>query len=70
MSADDAKDERSPGVHLLSKSDDEKMTAEDCGLWFYIRCWETHSLGSGVFWFDRHGFAISKDAVRQLARLA
>ena len=69
-SVPDAKDERSPGVVLLFSDADTKVTAEDCGLWWYIRDWEAHDHDGLTYWFDRSGYAIQKDMIKQLAALS
>ena len=69
LSSDSAKDERSPGVVLLSFSDNEKTTAEDCGAWWYIREWEVETFSGRDCWFDRSGYSIQKDIVKQLNSL-
>jgi len=63
------KDDRFDGVVLLEHSSNEKKTAEDCGLWWYIREWEILTLDGDTYWFTRSGYSISKDIIKQLGDL-
>ena len=69
MGTDEEKDERFDGVVLLEHSADEKTTAEDCGLWWYIRSWELTTFDGNTYWRARGGSGISKDIIKQLGAL-
>lgn len=58
----DEKDERSDGVFLLSVSDGEKKTAEDCGEFWQIRDWEIMDV-EGPHWFCSWSYSVSKDVI-------
>ena len=66
---EEAKDERSPGVLLLASDADSKTTAEDCGVWWYIREWEIYRRANITYWFARSGYSIPKAHIKAMARI-
>ena len=67
LEVDNEKDERFEGVLLIDGDDETKKTAEDCGLWWYIRDWEIQNIDGSNYWFARSGFSLSKSMVNKLA---
>ena len=65
---EDAKDERFDGVILVEYSDGDKTTAEDCGVYWYIRNFEIMDIKGKQFWFSRFGYSISKKIIEQLEK--
>ena len=63
----DEKDERFDGVRLIHSDNETKKTAEDCGLWWYIRDWEIEKIDGLDHWFARSGFSLSKSMIKKLA---
>ena len=64
---DGEKDERFDGVKLISSTVDEKVTAENCGHWWYIRDWEIYEKDGIDYWFCRSGYTITKEMIKLLS---
>lgn len=60
------RDESYEGVTLLSFEADLKVTAEDCGAYWYIRNWEKYDDGINS-WFSGSGYSIDKEMVAKLS---
>ena len=63
---DETKDERFPGVHLLSTDENTKTTAEEFPDHWLIRDWEIF----GAYWFCRVSYSIDFDLIGRLWGLA
>ena len=61
------KDERFEGVILLECGSESKQTAENCGMWWYIRDWELYEVDGQAHWIVRSGHTISKKTIKLLA---
>jgi len=71
LSMMDNQDERGENVHLIVVSGDcDKTTAEDCGDYWMILDWELHDHDETKIWFERSGYSISKDFIKQLAGIS
>ena len=63
----DEKDERYDDVILIDWAAELKTTAENRGLWWYIRDWEIHELFGKRYWFNHSGYTIRKSIIKLLA---
>lgn len=66
---DGEKDERFEGVFLLGGNVKSKKTAENCGLYWFIRDWAVDDFDGEDHWHSHSSFVIQKEHIKTLARL-